>query len=273
MRAVEGLAVERSGAGLRARGQLPQSSPWFEGHFPGEPVLPAVVQLVWVLALAERELGLSAAPSALEALKFREPLLPDQPFELRLERKQSLTFALESEGRALASGRLRFDREPHPHTPEPLPPPSTATWPLRLPHAGPMRWVTRVRSHRDGVTVCEARVPSASPLCRAGRAPSVLALELLAQGMAAQGGLAVASADAPALRGLLVGARRVELRARGFAADEPLWVHVRHLRGEQGLVMCRCALGSGKLPLSAADAEECALAGGTLTAFVESAKD
>jgi predicted hotdog family 3-hydroxylacyl-ACP dehydratase len=262
--------VECAGPQLRARVRVPADLPHFAGHFPGEPLLPGVVQLEWALALARERLALAGEPCALEALKFREPLRPGQDFELRLEAGSALHFELESEGRALASGRVRCDAPPAPHAREPLSEPRPSDLPLRIPHAGAMRCIERVLAHEGATTLCRASVPDASPFCANGVAPAWLALELLAQGMAAQGGVVAADAG---LRGVLVGARRIELRTRGFAAGEPLWVHVRHLRGGIGFVLAECALGVGKLPASAADARAAALARGTLTVFTWSAKD
>jgi predicted hotdog family 3-hydroxylacyl-ACP dehydratase len=276
------LELQRTGPELRVRGHVPEDLLHFEGHFPGQPVLPGVVQLHWAIELARAQLGIGGAPSSLEALKFHEPLRPDRSFELRIavsadassrpgRSGRRLRFELDSEGRTLSSGRVRFDGEPSQHTPVPLPPPASEDWPLRLPHAGPMRWIERVLAHHGGATLCEARIGTATPLCVDEFAPSWLALELLAQGMAAQGGLV--SEGAAGLRGWLVAARRIELRTCGFSASERLWVHVQHLRGETGFVVCECALGTGKPPACGADARDLALARGTLTAFVQPAGD
>jgi predicted hotdog family 3-hydroxylacyl-ACP dehydratase len=223
-----------------------------------------------VLALARDELGVAAPPAALEALKFRSPLLPEREFELRVEaRHEQLRFELGEGANAVSSGRLRLDPALAQHRPqsESSRTDSTTRLPLRLPHAGRMRLLERVLFHAASVSVCEALVTSDTPLCESGRAPSWLALELLAQGMAAHGGLA--RLDAPReVRGLLVGARRVELRTRGFAAGERLWVRAEQQHGAAGLVAFECALGTGAPPRDAADARARALAAGSLSAFV-----
>jgi predicted hotdog family 3-hydroxylacyl-ACP dehydratase len=275
--ATEWLDLRRVGSRVHARGRVPEDLPQLQGHFPGRPVLPGIVQLQWALDVAREQLGVTGAPSALEALKFRRPLLPAEEFELRVDAARGLRFEIDAPGENVSSGRARFDAEPPQHAPEPLAlarsdrSDRSDDWPLRLPHAGPMRWIERVVAHDAGATLCEGRFGDAAPRRGDGYAPAWLALELLAQGMACQGGLA--AGDAATLRGLLVGARRIELRTRGFAPDEALWVHVRHLRGEVGFVLCECALGTGKPPASDADARDLALARGTLTAFVESARD
>lgn len=263
------LAVRREGSVLRVSARVPEALPWFEGHFPGRPVLPGFVQLDWALALAREHLGVSAPPAAIEALKFRSLLLPDAKFALHLEaREPGLRFDLAAPEGEIASGRLRLDASLGEHGPEARAPDAGDALPLRIPQQGPMRLIERVTSHAAGVTLCEASIRETTPLCRGGRVPAWLSLELLAQAMAAQGGLAAVD-GAPASRAFLVGARRIALRTRGFEVGERLWVRVQHLRGETGFVVSECALGTGDPPPDTAAARAAALAWGPLTAYVE----
>lgn len=65
---------------------VPADCPWLEGHFPGQPVLPGVVQLRWALQLAALiwpDLGTVAAVSN---LKFQSPVLPPARLRLLLQR-------------------------------------------------------------------------------------------------------------------------------------------------------------------------------------------
>lgn len=264
------LASQREGDSLRIRARVPRDLPYFDGHFPGHPLLPGFVQLDWVLQLA-REQGLVSEPvAAVEALKFRAQLTPELEFELHLEKTSSgLRFAYRSAEGELSSGRLRFDPGLTQHSPATMPPAeSAAGLPLRIPQTGRMRVLGGVTEHGAGVTLCDARISDATPLCSQGRAPAWLALELMAQAMAAQGALAAGSA-APPRRGFLVGARRIELRTLGFASGELLWVRARHLRGDTGFIVCECSLGTGAPPRSDEQAHESALALGALKAWVE----
>lgn len=58
----------------------------FAGHFPGKPVLPAIVQLLTVLSLVEEQTGTSQQLMAVEDAKFLQPVLPGQ--ELRVQYRQ-----------------------------------------------------------------------------------------------------------------------------------------------------------------------------------------
>lgn len=257
--------------GLRVRARVPATLVFFDGHFPGHPLVPGFVQVHWVLALARQHLGVSAPPSAVEVLKFRAPLLPAQEFELTLRATpRRLVFELDGAGQPASSGRFPLDGALPQHEPEPTPAsPAPPDLPLLLPQAGRMRVLERVLAHDPRVTLCEARIGSDTPLCEDGIAPAELGIELLAQCMAAHGGLTSRGGPRPR-RGFLVGSRRIELRTRGFLHGECLWVRAEHTRGEVGMVAFRCALGSGAPPGSDAEAQDRALVAGSLNAFVES---
>ncbi|MBC8070248.1 MAG: AMP-binding protein [Deltaproteobacteria bacterium] len=70
--------------------------PWFEGHFPGFPLLPGVVQLERIglaaIARAWPELG---APRGFPRVKFLEAIAPGDTLELRLRRRDAATVELE----------------------------------------------------------------------------------------------------------------------------------------------------------------------------------
>jgi 3-hydroxymyristoyl/3-hydroxydecanoyl-(acyl carrier protein) dehydratase len=85
--------------------RIPASHPALPGHFPGHPVVPAVVLLQCVLDEAERWLGTALSVRMLPQAKFSAPLLPEQDaeLELRLAGKE-LRFSLTRDGRAVAQG-------------------------------------------------------------------------------------------------------------------------------------------------------------------------
>ncbi len=45
------LASQREGDSLRIRARVPRDLLYFDGHFPGHPLLPGFVQLDWVMRL------------------------------------------------------------------------------------------------------------------------------------------------------------------------------------------------------------------------------
>lgn len=63
---------------------VPAQSPWFEGHFPGRPILPGVVQVGWAAHFAGALAGHDEPPMQIERMKFRRPVLPGARLTLRL---------------------------------------------------------------------------------------------------------------------------------------------------------------------------------------------
>jgi 3-hydroxyacyl-[acyl-carrier-protein] dehydratase len=59
-------------------------NPWFEGHFPGQPILPGVVQIGWAVHFANALHGLGPAVANLEQIKFKRPIFPGTRLTLRL---------------------------------------------------------------------------------------------------------------------------------------------------------------------------------------------
>ena len=115
-----------------------------------------------------------------------------------------------------------------------------------LPHSGPMRLLARVLSHDAERTVC-ALDPGASELFRAaaGNVPGWLALEWMAQCIAAHGGLIARAAGRKPSPGMLVGAKRVGLERRAFDPGEKLEVEARFTGSAGALASFACALRAG----------------------------
>lgn len=67
--------------------EVPAALPFFEGHFPGHPILPGVVALGWLLAGAEKFLGRSLGAVELLNVKFQVVILPGAQLELSIAPK------------------------------------------------------------------------------------------------------------------------------------------------------------------------------------------
>ncbi len=81
------LSENLDGDGLRWTFRVPAALPFFDGHFPGHPILPGVVALGWMIAAAERFLGRSVEAAELLNVKFQVVILPGAELELTVAPK------------------------------------------------------------------------------------------------------------------------------------------------------------------------------------------
>ncbi|HET6329718.1 MAG TPA: hypothetical protein VFF76_02930 [Holophagaceae bacterium] len=85
--------------------------PAFTGHFPGQPILPGVVQLDWAIRLGEAAFGPLGAFRSVEHLKFQATIGPLEPVELRLAWNAAtleLGFDFAGAGGRKSNGFVRF---------------------------------------------------------------------------------------------------------------------------------------------------------------------
>ena len=86
--------------------QIPAESPRFEGHFPGQPLLPGVALLLdWVIprleAATQREV------TGARRVKFLAPVRPGEALSLSFDWKpDSVSFRVQREGKPVARGEL-----------------------------------------------------------------------------------------------------------------------------------------------------------------------
>lgn len=101
----------------RARAQVPADHPCLAGHFPGNPVVPAVVLLEQVLAALRLWRGPQWQLRRLLAAKFLRPLRPDEHFEILLRLTGTapdarLDWRCERDARLLAQGAWQVGERP-----------------------------------------------------------------------------------------------------------------------------------------------------------------
>lgn len=87
--------------------------PSLAGHFPDYPVVPGVVLLNEVLAMARAGWGSSLFLTGLPMVKFSSPLRPGEVVTIRLEEEGvgRATFSCHVDTRLIASGAIEFTPE------------------------------------------------------------------------------------------------------------------------------------------------------------------
>ena len=257
-------------AELKATLAIPAGGPWFEGHFPGRPILPGVAELALAIAALRKETGKPLPLRGIAFARLRLLVLPGDRLELS---------ARESTGAAGDTGRLRFDLKRDgalvangefmvgtPLRAEAAPAivarsspgdPGTAPEAL-LPHHPPMRFLTSILWQDAETLDGTACIPNRCALVSDGSAPTVAAIEAAAQAAAAweallrrhrQGG------TAPRV-GYLVAMRDVDFFTDRIPADKSLLVAIHleaasppltHYRFEvslEGLLLVRGSIGT-----------------------------
>lgn len=116
MRLPDALVLERAGGLVRLELGIDATHPCFDGHFPGRPLLPGVVQIDWAIRFAAQHLGDCTPFLGFGPVKFMRLVAPPVTLELRLER-DAVEGVLRFEyrvGEAVCSrGRIAFG----PHAP------------------------------------------------------------------------------------------------------------------------------------------------------------
>ncbi len=79
----------RTPGGLVLTFTVPVDLPFFEGHFPGHPILPGVVALGWMVNAAEAFLGRPLGAVELLNVKFQVVILPGAELTLSIDRHAS----------------------------------------------------------------------------------------------------------------------------------------------------------------------------------------
>ena len=89
---------------------IPADHPCLPGHFPGRPIVPAVIILDAVQTIMEEQQP-AASLVAIEHCKFQDFVLPGQPFKVRLTMSDESAFDFvcraADDDRLLAKGRFR----------------------------------------------------------------------------------------------------------------------------------------------------------------------
>ncbi len=96
---------------------VPDNLYYLQGHFLGQPILPGVVQIAWVVAKGRELFAALGEFEKMEAVKFQQIIQPGEPFSLTLRldsAKNTLIFNYATTDRSVSSGRIAF-RPAHKH--------------------------------------------------------------------------------------------------------------------------------------------------------------
>jgi 3-hydroxymyristoyl/3-hydroxydecanoyl-(acyl carrier protein) dehydratase len=98
--------------------QLPAGSPYLNGHFSAEAILPGVAQLALALHAGSLLQGSALALAGARDVRFRRPLHPEDEFEVLVKRTDAvdeLRFEVRAGNATAASGTLKVTRLPNSH--------------------------------------------------------------------------------------------------------------------------------------------------------------
>jgi 3-hydroxyacyl-[acyl-carrier-protein] dehydratase len=178
---------------IAATVHVPAGGAWFEGHFPGRPILPGVAELALATDALARETGRPIALRGIAFARLRQLVFPGDRLEISARELEAgrLRIDLKRDGELVANAELLLGM------PEAFRGETTASMPSTgpesgfpgldelLPHRAPMRFVTSIlRATADGLD-CIARIPVACALVTDASAPPVAAIEAAAQAAAA----------------------------------------------------------------------------------------
>lgn len=100
---------------IRAVIQVPAASPWFDGHFPGEPVLPGLAQISMVFDVISKASGGERRVLNVSRVRFKRIIRPEDRLEVSVtplkKEADAYTFLIHIQGDQVSSGVMRLQRK------------------------------------------------------------------------------------------------------------------------------------------------------------------
>ena len=107
------VAIDEVGGEVTLRLDVTPDLSWFQGHFPGEPVLAGIIQTHWAVQAASVLFDLDGTPQHIKRLKFSNIIVPPRTIELTLARhgENEVQFQIQGEALQHSQGRLIFPEQ------------------------------------------------------------------------------------------------------------------------------------------------------------------
>lgn len=97
---------------MRAIVTTDDTSPWFSGHFPGDPILPGIAQVAMVSEIIARWRQQSGSVKHLSRIKFRRPTRPGEPLTVEVctatRQPDTYQFLITTGEEPVCSGMMSF---------------------------------------------------------------------------------------------------------------------------------------------------------------------
>ena len=200
------------------------------GHFPGQPLVPGVLQLMLAARALAPAIGDGSVLIRVPRVRWRKPVTPDDVVRMSAQVDgRRARFKLVVGDHVVCDGSLEFGHRPElrsgsdasPAAEDPGPDPSRL-----LPHRPPMLFIERVLGWDDTGGVCRGRIdPDACLAAASPLVPASAAIEVAAQAMAAIEACRSGDGGKPR-RGYLVAMAQTELSVSGFPVGSVLTVEV-----------------------------------------------
>ena len=99
---------------ITAHVQVPADAVWFDGHFPGEPILPGVAQLSVVVDLLKEALGHHVTVNQITRVRFKQAIRPNENMTVQITPKESSLaygFRISSGENPACSGNIKLAKK------------------------------------------------------------------------------------------------------------------------------------------------------------------
>ena len=92
--------------------RVPKESSWFDGHFPGNPVLPGVAQLGMIFDVIQNAFKEPIKVTDMRRVRFKQMILPEDRLKVVVESRklpQDYSFRITRDDELIRSGNMVVD--------------------------------------------------------------------------------------------------------------------------------------------------------------------